>query len=723
MDRICISICGGIFIPAAHGGVPDRLRKISIAMPRKHIKQEACAAMNTPNRLIDEISPYLLQHAHNPVDWFPWGDEAFAKAGVEDKPVFLSIGYSTCHWCHVMEKESFEDAEVAAALNRYFVSIKVDREERPDIDAVYMAVCQALTGGGGWPLTVFLTPDQKPFFAGTYFPKKRRHGQQGLLELLGIISEAWKTDKSGLLEAGERIATAFSHEDTAEPSPVSRAVLGTAEAQFEERYDARWGGFGGAPKFPTPHHLLFLLRCHTQGVGRSPLAMAEHTLRAMYQGGIFDHIGGGFSRYSTDEKWLAPHFEKMLYDNALLAMAYTEAFQTTGNPLYQGIVEKTLGYVSREMTSPEGGFHSAQDADSEGEEGKYYTFTPDEIRLVLGERDGRVFCERYGVTGPGNFEGKSIPNLIDREADLPDADMERMLEKVYGYRLERYPLHKDDKSLTAWNALMMVAYAKACRVFGNEAYLRAAEQAHAFIGRRLTGAEGDLLVSFRNGQAKGQGMLDDYAFLAWACLELYDSTFHLAYLEQACGLMKRALDLFFSPSGGLYLSPRSGKQLIFQPKEYYDGAMPSGNSVAAWCLTRLAALTGEENWRTAADRQLAVFGKWFDSQPASVTFALSALMQVLLPAQELVCVLADDGEKAPLARKLGSFAHPQASVLVKAAPDQEGLARIAPFAAAYPIPERGAAYYLCRNRQCDKPTDDFETVRRKLQQTPMDYFS
>ncbi|SBV99199.1 conserved hypothetical protein [uncultured delta proteobacterium] len=670
--------------------------------------------MDKPNLLINEISPYLLQHAHNPVDWFPWGEEAFTKARSEDKPVFLSIGYSTCHWCHVMEKESFEDPEVAAALNAGFVCIKVDREERPDIDAVYMAVCHALNGSGGWPLTVFLTPGKTAFFAGTYFPKEPRYGQRGLLELLGMISRAWKEDKNGLLAAGKQIAALFSDEKAAGPHALSRAAAEEAENQLERRYDARWGGFDSAPKFPAAHNILFLLRCHLLGIGRKPLAMAEHALRAMYQGGIFDHIGGGFSRYSTDEKWLAPHFEKMLYDNALLAMAYTEAFQITANPLYRGIAEKIFAYARREMTSPEGGFYSAQDADSEGEEGKYYTVTPDEIRRVLGEKDGRAFCEGYDVTGPGNFEGKSIPNLIGRAAALPDDATEVMLEKLYAYRLARYPLHKDDKTLTAWTALMAAAYAKAYRVFGKETYLHAAENALSFIARHLTGEGGRLRVSFRNGRAKGDGLLDDYAFLAWACLELYESTFRLDCLERARDLMSRALEAFSSPSGGLYLSPRDGERLLFSPKEYYDGAMPSGNSVAAWCLARLAALTGEESWRTAAERQLAGFGEWFEDRPSAVTFALTALLQVVYPAQELVCVLADEKEKAPLALALGGFAHPQTAVLVKAAQDEEGIGRIAPFAAAYPVPRRGAVYYLCQNRRCDAPTGDFETVRRKL---------
>lgn len=669
--------------------------------------------MNTPNRLIHEISPYLLQHAHNPVDWFPWGEEAFAEARAGNKPVFLSIGYSTCHWCHVMEKESFEDAEVAALLNEHFVCIKVDREERPDIDAVYMTVCQALTGSGGWPLTVFLTPDQKPFFAGTYFPKESRHGRPGLPALLGMIASAWKTGEGNLPDSAERIAALFSREGAAQAHTLNRTAAEKAASELERNHDARWGGFGNAPKFPTPHNLLFLLRRHLLNVGRRPLAMAEHTLKAMYQGGIFDHVGGGFSRYSTDEKWLVPHFEKMLYDNALLAMTYTEAFQITGNALYRGIAEKILAYVGREMTDPEGGLYSAQDADSEGEEGKYYTFTPDEIVRVLGEQGGLAFCERYGVTRAGNFEGKSIPNLIGREAALPDADMQAMLDTLAAYRLGRYPLHRDDKALTSWNALMIAAYAKAYRIFGESAHLRAAEKAHAFIARRLTAKDGSLRTAFRNGRSQGQGLLDDYAFLALACLELYESTLQTAYLEQACALMDRTCEEFASPSGGLYLSPRGGEQLLFRPEEYYDGAMPSGNSAAAWCLARLAALTGDEKRRAAAERQLAAFGAWF-SRPTSVTFALTALLQVVYPSQELVCVLADEEEKAPLALKLGAFAHPQTAILAKTAENREALARLAPHTAVYPIPQHGVMYYLCRNQRCDEPTGDFEAIRQKL---------
>lgn len=613
-----------------------------------------------------------------------------------------------------MERESFEDNEVAAALNRGFVAVKVDREERPDIDAVYMNVCQALTGSGGWPLTAFLAPDGKPFHIGTYFPKHRRYGQPGLLELLDTVTKAWRTDRQSLLESGEKITAALSAEAAQAERALDQTPVKQAARQLEQNFDKRWGGFGKAPKFPMPHNLLFLLRCHLLGMGEDNLSTVEKTLQAMYRGGIFDHIGGGFSRYSTDERWLAPHFEKMLYDNALLGMCYTEAYQITGNDLYRGIVEKTLAYVKREMTSTEGGFYSAQDADSEGEEGKYYTFHRTEVLGVLGEADGQAFCERYDITPAGNFEGKSIPNLIGREAVLPDCAMEALLAKLYAYRSSRYRLHKDDKVLTSWNALMIAAYAKAYAVFGDKRYLDIAKQAYNFLRSKLTASGGALLISYREGKAGGRGLLDDHAFLAWACLELYESTFAAFYLEHACALMDQVLARFGSDSGGFYLSPEDGEGLILRPKEQFDGAIPSGNSVAALCLVRLAALTGETLWQEAADRQLASYGVFFRRQPSAVTFALSALMQAVYPTKELICVVAHEKEKDVLVKRLGAIPHPQTVILVKSPEDTDVLSRVAPFALDYPIPARGAMYYLCQNRRCEAPTSDFEALRSEL---------
>ena len=617
-----------------------------------------------------------------------------------------------------MEKESFEDDEVADYLNAHFVAVKVDKEERPDIDAVYMGVCQALTGSGGWPLTVLLTQEQKPFFAGTYFPKHRRYGQPGVLELLGAVKEKWDTQREKLLASSEEITKTVSRAEGPRTGPrdVDRKPVEQAARQLARSYDRRYGGFGPPPKFPMPHNLLFLLRCHHLGVGGDGLGMVEHTLTQMIRGGIHDHIGGGFSRYSTDEKWLAPHFEKMLYDNALLTVALLECWQLTENPLYKAVAKKTLRYIRREMTGGGGGFYSAQDADIDGEEGKFYTFTPEEITEVLGPGDGRRVCRRYGVTPAGNFEGKSIPNLIGREPlCVDDPELEQSIAALYQYRRSRYKLHTDDKILTSWNALMIVAYAKAYRVLGEGQYLQSAVGAHAFIREHLTDSTGNLLISWRNGKAKGRGLLDDHAFLAWACLELYESTFAIEYLEHACGLMDSVLERFTHEDGGFFLAPKDGEPLIFRSKEQYDGATPSGNSVAAWCLARLSALTGEAKWSRAARGQLAFYADMFHRQPTAYTFALTALMQEVYPAQELICVVGEESAGAGLALELGALYHPQTAILVKTETGAERLSRIAPFTREYGVPKgRAAAYYLCQNQSCSAPVFDLAAAKRML---------
>jgi len=406
------------------------------------------------NRLQHETSPYLLQHAHNPVDWYPWGEEAFRKAKSEDKPVFLSIGYSTCHWCHVMAHESFEDEEAAEILNRHFISIKVDKEERPDVDSIYMAFCQAFTGSGGWPTSIFMTPDQKPFFAGTYFPKRSRGRMIGFQEVLEAIHEKWESDREALLQQADHLLSHLK-QDEAKEAALSDELIESAVRIYKRIYDRKNGGLGPAPKFPTPHNLLFLMTYHERYGDETCLRMAQHTLTQMYRGGLFDHIGFGFCRYSTDERYLAPHFEKMLYDNALLMMAYCQAYTITKKPLYLDIAEKTATYILREMTNPQGGFYSAQDADSEGEEGKYYLFTPEEIVRILGKKEGEAFCRHFDITPSGNFEGKSIPNLLHSAPE--DKAFEPFLEQIYAYRKERHALHLDDKILTTWNALMIAA--------------------------------------------------------------------------------------------------------------------------------------------------------------------------------------------------------------------------------------------------------------------------
>ncbi|MCI6851120.1 MAG: thioredoxin domain-containing protein, partial [Clostridiales bacterium] len=452
------------------------------------------------NRLKQEKSPYLMQHGENPVDWYPWCEEAFRKAAKEEKAVFLSIGYSTCHWCHVMAHESFEDQEVADLLNREFISIKVDREERPDIDAVYMSVCQAMTGSGGWPLTIFMTPEQKPFFAGTYFPKNGGYGRFGLMDLLDRVADLWKNNREELLRAGNQITAAINQGQTGNGSKPDRRLVERAYSQLAQRFDHKWGGFGAAPKFPTPHNLLFLMWYADTMQESSAMKMAEITLEDMARGGIFDHIGGGFSRYSTDEMWLAPHFEKMLYDNALLLIAYTKAYQHTRWACFADTAHRTARYILRELTSEEGGCYCGQDADSDGVEGKYYVFTPEEVKTVLGEENGDEFCRLYDITDAGNFEGKSIPNRIHTSENGWDMNDPR-LEKLYEYRINRTKLHKDDKILLSWNAWAMIALAKAGQVLEEPVYLNAAVRIHAFIERKMVTEHDRLYLRYRDGEA------------------------------------------------------------------------------------------------------------------------------------------------------------------------------------------------------------------------------
>ncbi|MBQ8038884.1 MAG: thioredoxin domain-containing protein, partial [Lachnospiraceae bacterium] len=520
------------------------------------------------NHLKNETSPYLLQHAKNPVNWYPWCAEAFERARMEDKPVFLSIGYSTCHWCHVMAHESFEDMEIAKLLNQYYISIKVDKEERPDIDSIYMAVCQAFTGSGGWPTTIFLTPDQKPFFAGTYFPKTAKFGQVGLKELLLKIHEKWKTDKTLLFQSSEEILSFLNKKTTVE-SDMDVQLLSSAFHIYKRIFDEKYGGFGEAPKFSTPHNLLFLMRYYEKSRDDEALKMVEKTLLQMYRGGLFDHIGGGFSRYSTDRYFLVPHFEKMLYDNALLILAYCKAYKITNKRLYCDVAEKTAGYILREMTSSEGGFYSAQDADSEGVEGKYYLFEPSEMIDVLGDTAGKEFNQNFDITEKGNFERKNIPNLL-QSMDLTEA-FDSYVVQVYEYRRKRYFLHLDDKVLTSWNGLMIAAMCQLYGVTGKKMYLDAAMKAQKFIESKL--CENDTLyVSYRKGQRSEKGFLDDYASEIYALLGLYEATWDNAYLERAQQFCKKAVtDFYDEEQGGFFLYGRENEQLILRPKETYDG--------------------------------------------------------------------------------------------------------------------------------------------------------
>jgi uncharacterized protein YyaL (SSP411 family) len=595
------------------------------------------------NRLSNEKSPYLLQHADNPVDWYPWGEEALAKAKVADMPIFLSIGYSSCHWCHVMEEESFRDAHVAAILNEHFVAVKVDREERPDIDEAYMEVCQAMTGSGGWPLTIITTPEGRPFFAATYIPREARYGMAGLTQLLGQVTRLWQENRLGLKETADRITRMLQGSPSArERRKLDLGTLERAYAWFESNFDPEHGGFGKAPKFPNPHAISFLIRYGTRTGKEKPLTMARETLDAMRRGGIFDHLGYGFHRYSTDERWLVPHFEKMLYDQALLTLACVECFHVTGEGRYRETAEEVIEYVTRDLSSPEGGFFSSEDADSEGEEGKFYTWIPGEIETVLGRERGERFSRVYGVDEVGDIEGRGVLRVMRplaafaREAGMTEEELEREFEgsrrELFGVRGVRVRPARDEKILTDWNGLMIAALAKAGVVFGEPCYGEAARRAARFLMEKLRREDGRLLHRYRDGDAAIPAFLDDYAFLVWGLLELDEAASDARALEQALGLTEAMIDLFWDEGeGGFFTSGRDGERLITRRKDAYDGAIPSGNSVAAMDLLRLAKITGREDFREKAERLIETFGAVVESHPAGFSALLSALDLLLAP--------------------------------------------------------------------------------------------
>ena len=644
------------------------------------------------NHLKHQTSPYLLQHAENPVDWYPWSEEAFSKARAEDKPIFLSIGYSTCHWCHVMAHESFEDPEIADTLNKYYVSIKVDKEERPDIDSIYMAVCQAFTGSGGWPTSIFMTADQKPFFAGTYFPKNTRYGAVGLKELLLIIYQKWKNERDALLFSADKITEAFNQRHGS-ASQADETLLDTALEWYEQNFDASFGGFGGAPKFPTPHNLLFLMQQYEKHGNSQALSMAEITLQKMYAGGLFDHIGYGFCRYSTDRYYLVPHFEKMLYDNALLILAYCKAYELTERPFYLEAAQKTASYILDEMTSPDGGFYSAQDADSDGEEGKYYVFTTEEIIGLLGQADGAAFCERFGITKPGNFEGKSIPNLLHAK-DLTNERFDPFLPALREYRRGRTPLHTDDKILTAWNALMIAALCRLYRCSRNPRYLEAAKRAQGFIENNLC-RQNMLRVSIRDCKLSEHGFLDDYASYIFALLSLYDATLDRAFLDRAVQLTRETvLQYYDSKHGGFYLSGTENETLLFRPKECYDGARPSGNSLMAYILVRLNALLPDQSIENSLNKQLSYMAGEAKQYPAGSSMFLMALSDFLEPPILITVVPnAEDLSDLP-------FALPSDAIVKVLERPLEG----------YKLLNDEATFYVCRNHSCLPPMNKRQLI-------------
>lgn len=675
---------------------------------------------HNPNRLIREKSPYLLQHAYNPVDWYSWGDEAFARARAEDKPVFVSIGYSTCHWCHVMERESFEDEEVAAVLNRYFVAVKVDREERPDVDNVYMSVCQALTGQGGWPLTVIMTPDKKPFFAGTYFPKRDQGGRPGLLTVLTALQREWRRDRAGVAAYGEKIARTLAAAVPPTGGPWDAAVLTAGYQYLQASFDHEHGGFGGAPKFPTPQHIMFLLRYWRRSGAPDARRMAEQTLAAMRRGGIYDHLGGGFARYATDAAWQVPHFEKMLYDNALLAYAYTEAFQCTGEEDFARVAQEIAHYVLRDMTAPEGGFYAAEDADSEGEEGKFYVWRYEDIMTALGPEQGQLFAAYYGVTAVGNFTGgTNILHIATPDAAALAAaqgrtpgELREILaacrQELYRRREARVHPFKDDKILTAWNGLMIAALAKAARVFGRPDYADAAARAVRFIDGHLRRQDGRLLARYRDGAAAHLAYLDDYACLLWALVEMYETTFDVAYLVKARALSGDMRRLFWDEAdGGFFFTGADGEELLTRPKEWYDGAVPSGNSVAALALVRLSRLLDAPDLAALAEAAVQWQAPLAAAQPAACTFFLAALdLYLTAPRQVVIAGRRGEAQTEAMLAAAGRAFRPDAVVLFND-PDQAApTAAVVPRLAAYQPRDHRATAYICQDYACQAPVTD-----------------
>ncbi len=639
------------------------------------------------NQLQNETSPYLLQHADNPVNWYPWCEEAFQKAKDESKPIFLSIGYSTCHWCHVMAHESFEDKKTAEILNKHFVSIKVDREERPDIDSVYMSVCQAFTGSGGWPMSIFMTWDKKPFFAGTYFPPHSRYDMPSFSDLLHEIVEQWTSSRARLLDSAEEVIEHLKSKKPIQNHAGDDNLIDKAVQIFSQSFDSIYGGFGAAPKFPTPHNLLFLMLYGNQNNNSDVLKMAEKTLLQMRKGGIFDHIGYGFSRYSTDRYYLVPHFEKMLYDNALLIVSYASAYSITNNNIYLNTAEKTAEYILNEMTSENGGFYSAQDADSEGIEGKYYTFSLNEIIDVLGENRGPLFAKVFDITENGNFEGVNIPNLL-KSNDL-NADFENEIKMLYKYRKKRFNLHLDDKILLSWNSIMIVALSMLYRVTQNEKYLDAAQKAQEFIEKNLC-EDVRLYASFRNGTHSKQAFLDDYAFYVAALIELYNSTLDKHYLETAEKFCNETVNRFADrKNGGFYLCETDKCDFFINPKETYDGAIPSGNSVMAYNFVRLYQLTEKYEYKRLLEEHAAYMFAEAQEYPSGCSILLIAKLLYELPPQHITIALKDCADISWTKEKKPFLAN------ISVVMENE----------KYPLLNGQTTYYICKDHVCQPPTN------------------
>lgn len=652
------------------------------------------------SHLINETSPYLLQHASNPVDWYPWCSEAFERARKEDKPVFLSIGYSTCHWCHVMAHESFENAVTAGILNDGFIAVKVDREERPDIDNVYMSVCQAFTGSGGWPMSIFMTWDKKPFFAGTYFPPYPRYGMPGFNSLLNTVKEQWEGNRDSLLKSAGQMVLQLKKQEHGNVSKVpdyaekEDNLYNRAFNIFAETFDSVAGGFGTAPKFPSAHNILFLILYAKQHNNKKAFKMASETLIQMRKGGIFDHIGYGFSRYSTDRYFLVPHFEKMLYDNAMLVIAYLAAYSSAGSfpdkEIFLDTAVKTADYILREMVSADGGFYSAQDADSEGVEGKFYTWSLDEVTKVLGPEKGEGFAKVFDITSGGNFEGTNIPNLL--KSGIINHNFNEEINKLYNYRKKRTKLHLDDKHLVSWNAMMIAAFAMLYRVSGERKYLEAALKADIFIEENMYSGTG-IYTSCRNGKRSGKGFLNDYAFYTAALIEIYNSTLDKRYLDKAEHFCNETVKKFAdNENGGYFLSEPLDNELFINPKETYDGAMPGGNSAMSYNFTRLYNLTQKADYKGLAEKQFYFMETKAKYYPAGYSMFLIAKMLYENPPVHITVVLENNKKPADIIENLPFLADIQVM-------EEDG---------EHLLLNNKTTYYICKNHACLPPSNKLD---------------
>ncbi len=678
-----------------------------------------------PNKLANEKSPYLLQHAENPVDWYPWGKEAFEKAKKEDKPVFLSIGYATCHWCHVMAHESFEDEQIAELMNRAFVNIKVDREERPDIDNTYMTICQMLTGQGGWPLTIIMTPDKKPFFAATYIPKESWQSRIGMTDLIPQIENAWQNRRNEINNSIDKILDNFSKtlHISSSGEQLKEESLQNTFKELQNRYDEQFGGFGSSPKFPSPHILIFLMHLHRAKGNEKALEVAVHTLRQMRLGGIFDHVGGGFHRYSTDREWLLPHFEKMLYDQAMLMMAYTLGWQHTSKSLFKETVYSIVGYLEKQLLSETGAFYSAEDADSEGEEGKFYVWTAKEIEKVLSQEEADLFKAHFNISDEGNFHdeatgrrtSRNIPHLTEEISDGDSDKISAILNKLEQARGNRVRPLLDDKILTDWNGLMIAALSRAGAAFQDPELTGLAEDAWSFIRQKMLSGNNTLLHRYKDGDAGIDGMADDYAFSIWGLIELYQATFKIEYLEDALELNVTFQEAFRdSKHGGYFFTHEKGEELLGRQKEIYDGAMPSSNSVQMMNNLRLARLTGDTSLERKAIQDLNSFAAQINHTASGYTHALQSLYLTGGYSYEIILAQKTADKKTQsFLNEIRQKPLLEPAIHLKTDENRKSLSGIAPYTSDYRVEEEPSVY-ICKNFTCDLPVRKLSELDKKL---------